>query len=164
MQGPPASNRRFCNWHISSQGVPSHVCPYIKPEFQQHKNMVWLLCRFGFRGNYELYFELSRLGSADSGSLLCQPVSGNMRPKPFENIKETQCLFSRAKVEENHSNVKTVLEIAISQLKLAPNMLCMFVGKCRLLLCNLMHVSSYQAYTDPSMQNFEPALMLSVYN
>ena len=62
------------------------------------------------------------------------------------------------------SNVKTGLEIAISQLKLAPNMLCMFVGKCRLLLCNLMHVFSYQAYTDPSMQNFEPALMLSVYN
>ena len=164
MQGPPASNRRFCSWHISSQGVPSHVSPY-NPELQQHKNMVSglrLLYRFGFRGNYELYFELSRLGSADRDSLLCQPVSGNMRPKPFENIKETQCLFSRAKVEENHSNVKTGLEIAISQLKLAPNMLCMFVGKCRLLLCNLMHVSSYQAY--PSMQNFEPTLMLSVYN
>ena len=80
MQGPPASNRRYRSCHISSQGVPSHVCPYIKPEFQQHKNMVWLLCRFGFRGNYELYFELSRLGSADSGSLLCQPVSGNMTP------------------------------------------------------------------------------------
>ena len=52
--------------------------------------MVGLLYRFGFRGNYELYFELSRLGSADSGSQLCQLVSGNKRPKPLENTKETQ--------------------------------------------------------------------------
>ena len=26
-----------------------------------------------------------------------------MRPKPFENIKEAQCLFFYAKVEENHT-------------------------------------------------------------
>ena len=81
---------------------------------KQHKNMDGLLYRFGLRKNYELYFGLSRLGLADSGSLLCQPVSGNMRPKPFEIIKEAQCLFSRAKVEENHNNFNTELEIAIS--------------------------------------------------
>ena len=83
---------------------PVQMCSNV---LKQHKNMDGLLYRFGLRKNHELYFGLSRLGLADSGSLLCQPVSGNMRPKPFENIKETQCRFSRTKVEENHTNFNT---------------------------------------------------------
>ena len=44
-----------------------------------------LLCRFEFRRKYELYFESSKLGSAESGSLLYQPVSGNMS----QNVSKT---------------------------------------------------------------------------
>ena len=90
---------------------PVQMCSNV---LKQHKNMDGLLYRFGLRKNYELYFGLSRLGLADSGSLLCQPVSGKMRPKPFENIKYTQCLFSTAKLEENPTNINTGLELPIS--------------------------------------------------
>ena len=39
---------------------------------------------FEFQKDKELYFDSSRVGSADPGSLLCRLVSGNMNPKTYK--------------------------------------------------------------------------------
>ena len=65
---------------------------------------------FEFQKDKELYFESSRVGSADTGSLLCRLVSGNMNPKTLQNIQEKflQGSFSKSSGLHNHTFVYDV--------------------------------------------------------
>ena len=100
------------------------------PDFNS-KEML-LLCRFEFQRKYELYFESSKVGSADSGPLLYQPVSGNMRqnlskthkkPSPSFGTTLRQLFFFKVEDGDFFSmrNIKLVLIQRFPQLNVVFN-------------------------------------------
>ena len=77
-------NPNFCRSHYLHRPAWNRFLVLLCSLSIKDTSVLFLLIQhlnsFVLKRNYELYFEWSRVGSADTGSLLCQPASGNMSP------------------------------------------------------------------------------------